>query len=165
MTFKKHLMFTLLGMAALGSGPITAQEPQPAAQALRLSPQLLELLRSEMRALVTGIQTIPAAIATADWKHIATTSAQISASYILNQKLTPAQKTELQDALPDHFKRLDANFHREARKLEAAAHNHDAQLAAFHYYRLLETCTTCHSTYASSRFPDFAADAVGAHGH
>ncbi len=165
MFFKTHLTSIFVGMALLGGGPTAAQEPSPALPELRLSPQLLELLRTEMRALVTGIQTIPAAIATADWKHIATTSAQISASYILNQKLTPAQKTELQNSLPDHFKRLDANFHREASKLEAAAHNHDAQLAAFHYYRLLETCTSCHSTYALSRFPDFASDATGAHGH
>jgi len=79
-----------------------------------------------------------------DWKSVADTSTKIARSYILEQKLTPAQKTELNTSLPEHFKRLDAQFHLEAKKLEAAALNHDAQLATFHYYRLIETCTACH---------------------
>jgi len=142
-----------------------AQAPYSVQNDLHLSPQSIELLRAEMRALLTGIQSIASGIATADWKSVADNSAQIRASYILDQKLTPAQREELDTALPEYFKRLDSDFHHEARKLEAAATNHDAQLSAFHYYRLLETCTTCHAIYAVSRFPGFKPSTENAHRH
>jgi cytochrome c556 len=132
---------------------------------LQLSPGLMKLLRTEMRAILEGVQSMPADIATANWQGVAHTSAQISASYILDQELTPAQRKELQTSLPEHFKRLDGNFHEQARKLEAAARNHDAQLSAFHYYRMLESCTACHSHYAPNRFPGFAPASKGHHGH
>lgn len=154
-----------ISAVALGSVSVSAQEVSSDKHDLRLSPQLMELLRAEMRALLSGVQSLPAAIAMADWKSIADTSVQIRVSYILDQKLTPAQRKELGTALPGHFKRLDSEFHFEAKKLEAAAMNHDAQLTAFHYYRLIEACTTCHSTYAVSRFPGFSPAKEGGHAH
>jgi hypothetical protein len=143
----------------------SAQEEQPTQNDLHLSPQLADLLRAEMRALLTGIQTIASGIATADWKTVADKSAQIRTSYILDQKLTPVLREELDNSLPEHFKRLDSNFHLEAGKLGAAATSHDSQLATFHYYRLLESCTTCHALYASSRFPGFRSTAERVHHH
>jgi cytochrome c556 len=142
-----------------------AQEPHSAQNDLHLSPELMGLLRAEMRALLTGIQSLATGIATADWSSVADTSAQISASYILDQKLTPAQREELGTSLPEHFKRLDSEFHLEAEKLEAAATNHDAQLVTFHYYRLIEACTTCHAIYAVSRFPGFSLSTESVHRH
>lgn len=156
------LIFCVLFM---GTGTVNAQEKHTRKSELHLSPELIELLRTEMRSLLGGIQSISAGIATADWKRIADTSAQIKASYILKQKLTHAQKKELDTALPEHFKRLDSQFHLEAGKLEAAALNHDAQLTAFHYYRLIESCTTCHTLYAPSRFPGFSPARKHTHEH
>lgn len=148
-----------------GCLPAGAQEPHSVENDLPLSPELVELLRAEMRALLAGMQSLAAAIATADWGSVADTSAQISASYLLDRKLAPAQRTELETALPEHFKRLDSGFHLEAKKLEAAAARHDQQLAAFHYYRLLESCTTCHALYATARFPGFKPSTEGGHHH
>jgi len=145
--------------------PVSAQETPSAKHVLRLSPGLLELLRAEMRALLSGVQSLPAGIATADWKSVAETSSRIRASYILDQNLTLAQRKELSTSLPEHFKRLDSDFHLEAKKLEAAALNHDAQLSSFHFYRLIETCTTCHAIYATSKFPGFSPAAKQTHDH
>jgi hypothetical protein len=161
----KRLVFILLvapatSMVSAGPGEAPAQQ-----HGLVLSPDLMELLRAEMRELLKGVQHLAAGIATADWMKVAETSARISASYLLNRKLTPAQKTELAVSLPEHFRRLDANFHHEAEKLQSAAGNHDAQQAAFHYYRLIDTCTVCHTAYAVSRFPGFAPTAEEAHRH
>lgn len=150
---------------SLGCVSANAQEAHFPQNDLRLSPGLTELLREEMRALLPGIQTIAAGIATADWKNVADKSAQIRASYILEQKLTPSQREELNSSLPEHFKRLDSDFHLEAKKLEAAATSHDRQLTAFHYYRLIETCTACHALYAVSRFPGFKPTTETTHGH
>lgn len=90
---------------------------------------------------------------------------QIRASYILDKELTAAQRKELNISLPEHFKRLDADFHLEAKKLEIAAKTHDAQLSAFHFYRLLETCTACHAMYAASKFPGFLPPVNATHDH
>jgi hypothetical protein len=150
---------------ALAAGPAGAREAAADGHELQLSPELTELLRAEMRALLNGVQSLPAGIATADWKSVADTGARIRASYILDQELTPAQRKELDLSLPEHFKRLDSDFHLEARKLEAAAANHDAQLSAFHFYRLVETCTDCHALYATVRFPGFAPADRHVHDH
>lgn len=161
---KNCITLLLLGVLTLSVGSVSAQTPTAKGD-LQLSPELIELLRAEMRALLIGVQSLPVGIATADWKSVADTSAQIRGSYILEQKLTPAQKKELSTALPEHFKRLDSHFHLEAGKLEAAALNHDAQLSAFYYYRLIESCTACHMQYAPSRFPDFSPAKKHAHEH
>lgn len=161
---KNCITSLLLVMLTLGVGSVSAQPPTAKGD-LNLSPELFELLRTEMRALLVGAQSLPVGIATADWKSVADTSAKIRGSYILEQKLTPAQKKELSIALPEHFKRLDSHFHLEAGKLEAAALNHDAQLSAFHYYRLIESCTACHMQYAPSRFPGFSPDKKHVHEH
>lgn len=155
----------LLSALSLSVGSVSAQEVPTANGDLQLSPELIELLRAEMRALLSGVQSLPGGIATADWRSVVETSAEIRSSYILDQKLTPGQKKELSASLPEHFKRLDSQFHLEAKKLEAAAATHDALLSAFHYYRLLETCTTCHAIFAPSRFPGFSSDATHAHDH
>jgi hypothetical protein len=165
MMFLNRTTGILLLTMVFGCMPVIAQEPHPVKNDLQLSPELFELLRAEMRSLLAGIQTLATGIATAEWKSVADKSAQIRASYILDQKLTPAQRKELDTSLPEQFKRLDSDFHLEAKKLEAAATNHDEQLAAFHYYRLLETCTDCHAKYAVSRFPGFKPSAEGAHDH
>jgi hypothetical protein len=128
-----HITLIFLSALFLSVWSVNAQEVPAAKGDLQLSPELIELLRAEMRALLSGVQSLPVGIATADWKSVADTGAQIKTSYILDQKLTPAQKKELSNSLPEYFKRLDSNFHLEAKKLEAAAANHDAQLSAFHY--------------------------------
>ena len=165
MNFPDRTTFIFLITMVFGCVSANAQEPHIKQNDLQLSPELMELLRAEMRALLTGVQSLATGIATADWKSVAENSAQISASYILDQKLTPAQREELGTSLPEHFKRLDSEFHLEAEKLEVAATNHDAQLVTFHYYRLIETCTTCHAIYAVSRFPGFRLSTESVHRH
>lgn len=114
MRILNHTVRSILVMMVLICASASAQEKQPAQHDLHLSPQLTELLRAEMRALLNGIQSIASGIATADWKAVADNSAQIRASYILDQKLTPALREELETSLPEHFKRLDSDFHLEA---------------------------------------------------
>jgi hypothetical protein len=115
------------------------------------------LLRAEMSEIAGGVQGIALSLAIADWTSVQETSKKIRASYIMEKKLTAAQARELEHALPGHFRQLDREFHRRAEKLGEAAAIHDAELAAFEYSRLIESCTRCHAAYARSRFPGFAA--------
>ena len=118
-----------------------------------------------MREIAEGVQRIALAVATADWQTVRETSAMIHQSYLMAKELTPEQAKELAQALPERFKQLDAEFHQRAAKLGAAASAHDAELAVFHYARLIESCAGCHSAYARSRFPGFGPPIQQDHHH
>lgn len=160
------LMSTILiGSLIAGSGYAYAAESPTATKDVKLSPGLLNLLRAEMREISGGVQEMALFIATADWKSIQETSVKIRASYIMEKKLTPAQTTELKRALPEQFKKLDADFHNRADKVGTAAAAHDAELVVFQYSRLLESCVACHSEFAKSRFPEFSSASHQVHPH
>lgn len=136
----------------------TADEPADAAPALTLPADVLDLLRQEMREISAGMQRVAPAIAMGAWKTVADTGARIRSSYVMEQALTPEQRKAL-EALPEGFKRLDREFHRQAEALQQAAEHEDAELAAFRYYKLVDTCVACHTAYASHRFPALRAPA------
>lgn len=158
-------LVVLASLLLLGPAPVGAQRAIPASGDVHLSPQLRGLLRQEMRDVARGTQVLAIALASADWKTLADTSAQIRASYILERKLTAAQKRELARTLPAGFKQLDADFHARAEKLGHAARARDHELATFHFSRLVESCASCHSAYARSRFPGFLPATAPVRGH
>jgi len=131
------------------------QQVAVAPTGLPMSPELLELLRAEMRELLGASQAISVALPVGDWAHIAATSEKMRGSYILERKLTEAQRKEL-DSLPERFKRMDEQFHLRTEKLARAASRKDAELTAFYFARLLENCAGCHAAYAQQRFPGLA---------
>ena len=137
-----------------------AQDKHAEISNLELSAGLMDLLRTEMREILSGVQSIPSGIAMADWKKVADISSKISSSYILAQKITPEQRKELQQKLPESFKKMDESFHLEAGKLAQAAQNHDPQLVTFHYYKLIESCASCHAAYATNKFPGFLPEKI-----
>lgn len=155
------LLATIFVICNLASGSIDtyAAEPQAPQPGIKLSPDLQNLLRAEMREITTGVQGIAVSLATADWQSIQETSTKIRTSYIMEKKLTPAQAKELEQALPEQFKQLDAEFHQRAERLGVAAAAHDPELVAFHYSRLVESCALCHAAFAKSRFPGFSSPA------
>lgn len=158
------LLAALAAMTAVSAAPV-GQQKLPGPGEIRLSPALLELLRAEMRELAGGVQVISVSLATGNWDAVHDAAASIRASYIMEKSLSAEQAGELERSLPEPFKLLDAEFHARAEKLAAAAAAHDAELAGFHYARLLETCTRCHAAFAATRFPGFAAPTGGGHQH
>jgi len=161
------LLATIIVIGCLAAVPVHtyAAEPHDPHQGIELSPDLLNLLRAEMREIAGGVQVIALSLAAADWMSIQETSTRIKASYIMEKKLTAAQAKELEQALPERFKQLDAEFHQRAERLGVAAAAHDPELVAFQYSRLIESCALCHSAYAKSRFPGFSSPAQQDHHH
>jgi cytochrome c556 len=167
-------MRATLATAALLLLPATSVVGAPAAEhaaaepALSMSADLRDLIRTEMRELLNGAQSIAVALPAADWKGIATTSARMRDSYVLEQKLTDAQREEV-ERLPDRFKALDEGFHQRADNLARSATAEDAKAVAHEFGRLLEACTTCHAAFARAIFPGFRAESerhgVGHSGH
>lgn len=158
---------TVIAISSLAAVSVQsyAAEPHTPQDGIVLSPDVLNLLREEMREIASGVQGVALSLATANWRSIEETSNKIRASYIMEKKLTSAQVKELDKALPEQFKRLDAEFHQRAEKLGAAAAAHDPELAIFHYSRLVESCVRCHASFAGKRFPGFASPEVVDHHH
>lgn len=142
-----------------------AAEPHAQQQEIALSPELRTVLRAEMQEIAAGIQRIALALGSADWQTIQDTSAKIHKSYMMEKQLTAEQTEELERVLPERFQQFDAEFHQRAARLGAAASAHDAELVAFHYARLVESCVQCHSAYARARFPGFVVPVEKEHHH
>lgn len=165
MTIKILAMLFVIGSLIAAAANTPAADLDTPRQDVRLSPDLFNLLREEMREIAAGTQGIALFLATADWKSIQETSTKIRASYIMEKKLTSAQLKELEQALPSHFKQLDSEFHQRAEKLGMAAAAHDLELTAFQFSRLVESCALCHASYAKSRFPGFVSPVQHEHHH
>jgi len=120
-----------------------------------LSPGLRALLSQEMIAIEKGMHSIFSSIISGDYENISLKAEQIQNSFILKQKLSPSQRKELQAKLPQTFISLDRGFHQDAGELVNAAEFEDKKLVHKYYYKMMQTCVQCHSTYAKSRFRNF----------
>ena len=150
---------TLLSML-LVSAPLLAQSQDSARPLLADHPQLRELLRKEMQALLQGLQHISAALPQGQWQTAAEHAQAMHDSYILQQNLSPAQRQTLRGVLPAGFVRLDKQFHAYAGRLAHAATAQDLELSAHFLSRAVETCMQCHQRFAPGRFPTLAPAAA-----
>ena len=161
----KQMFLAVLGIVFIGSTTAYAEEHPASPDDLQLSQEVRSLLQAEMREIAVAVQAVAVSLATGNWESIETISENIRASYVMEKNLTDSQRHELEDQLPDYFKRLDAEFHARAAKLGLAAAAHDAEAVAFQYYRLVEGCATCHATFATTRFPGFSSISPAKHQH
>lgn len=141
----------------------SAQEAHHESGVLDLSASLRAALIAEMQHVDSNMQRIVAGLPRADWPAVVEASQNIKGSFILEQKLSAEQRTELHQALPGHFLALDARFHATADRLAAAAREGDGELAAFYTYKLAESCVSCHAQYALHRFPAFELERPTGH--
>lgn len=161
----KQVLLAVLGIMLIGSLTAYAQDPPASPNDLQLSQEVQSMLQAEMREISVAVQAVAVSLATGNWESIETISENIRASYVMEKNLTDSQRHELEDKLPDYFKRLDAEFHVRAEKLGLAAAFHDPETVAFQYYRLIESCATCHATFAKTRFPGFSSISPEKHQH
>ncbi len=120
---------------------------------IQISPDLKILLNQEMTAIQKGMMELVPAIAAGNWKVIENIGKKIKASFIMKQKLTKAQKEELHRVLPADFIERDQSFHKSAGMLAHAAEQKNADIVNFYFFKLNEACVSCHSKFATDRFP------------
>lgn len=130
-----------------------------------LSPDLRELLAKEMQALQKGMMSIIPAYASGNWKEIEDIASKMENSYILKQSITETQVKELHRLLPESFIKLDQKFHYYAGMLSHVAMKRKPELVGFYFSKLSESCVSCHSQYATHRFPDFIKKESKKHSH
>lgn len=152
---KTFSLLALLAGLLVADIPATWAAESATMPTRQLSAETRALLQEEMRNMASGMQTLTAALAAADWNTLQTTAEQIRDSYILVRRLSTGQRKELLHRLPNGFRVLDRNFHRRADRLAVAAAAHDSDLAGFYLYRMMDSCVACHAQYAAERFPAF----------
>lgn len=122
-------------------------------QGVQLSADLLALLNKEMGLIQEGMMNMVPAIAAGEWGKVSAIGQKIKASFILKQKLTDAQKEELNQVLPQQFIEMDMDFHKSAGMLAHAAEKKNADVVNFYFYKMNTACVSCHGKYAARRFP------------
>jgi len=150
------LAAALLAAAALAQDHVHHGEDAAAADGIRLSPELRQLLTREMLAIQDGMQALVPAIAAGHWVEIAEIGRKIHDSYILRQEMSAAQLEELHHALPADFVEMDHSFHHAAGMLAHAAEQKNADVVGFYFFKLNQGCVSCHTKFASGKFPGLA---------
>lgn len=144
----------LLLCLALPVGAAAQAEPEPVFP--KLTPKLQDLLRREMISLEDASRQILSALIAGDDARVAELAEQVHDSFILQQEMTPEDKVDLMAAVPEDFVQLDRRFHELSADLASAAGSGDLISQHESFGQMLEACTTCHSRYATDRFPGFA---------
>jgi len=130
-----------------------------------LSHGLRNLLSKEMQALQSGMMSIIPAYISGNWNEIETTAEKMKSSYILKQRLTQEQIKELHSVLPHDFVKKDQEFHYLAGMLVHAAKSKKPELINFYFSKMNESCISCHTAFATHKFPALAPTKKGEHTH
>lgn len=118
-----------------------------------LPKELNDILIKEMNALSQGLSQLMPEVTSGNWQQIQNIGEKMHDSYILKQSLSKEQIKHLHKMLPSNFKTLDHQLHHSAGMMAHAAKKKNIELVNFYLYKMTETCVTCHSQYATDRFP------------
>jgi hypothetical protein len=121
-----------------------------------LSPHLRDLFTQEMRQLQIGMTEIVPLYISGQWEKIVPIASKMQDSYVLKQSLSKQQMHELHTKLSDEFIELDQSFHYLSGMLAHAATMKKPELVGFYFSKMSETCVSCHTKFATQRFPSLA---------
>ena len=158
---KLNSLFAALVLFALTAVSATAGNEGPVGP--RLTPKLKELIVQEMQLVLQASGQIYMAIVTGDHETVATQAIKIHDSFIMKRSLTEQDKKDLIEAVPPAFIALDAKLHETAARLAHAAEQKDVELETVFFAKMTEACVSCHTAYASDRFPSLSVTAGRQH--
>ncbi|HLR18127.1 MAG TPA: cytochrome c [Alcanivoracaceae bacterium] len=153
-------MKTTISMALLGavlSLGLTTNASAEQEERINIGEQLPDnvrgLLIQEMLGIQAASQKIQAAIVQGDHDVVATEAQAIHDSFIMEQEMTEEDERALLAVAPEDFLEQDEALHTLSASLAEAGRNKDTDAQLKHLHELLEGCVSCHSDYASARFP------------
>jgi len=160
------ILVILLPTMSSGGDKLSHERSEKTVGVEALSHDLRALLSQEMQALQGGMMSIIPAYISGNWGKIEATAGKMKNSYILKQSLTESQAKELHSVLPHTFIEKDQRFHYLAGMLEHAAKNRKPELINFYFSKMNESCVSCHTIFATHRFPALSPKrAKGAYPH
>jgi hypothetical protein len=157
------LLTILLPTMSFAADEIKHEEHENTSAVELLSDDLRSLLSEEMLALQNGMMSIIPAYISGNWGEIEATAEQMKNSYILKKSLTESQKHELHSVLPHEFIKKDQRFHYLAGMLAHAAKNKKPELINFYFSEMNESCVSCHTEFATHKFPALILPKNAAH--
>ena len=105
--------------------------------------------------LKKGMNQILEAYVTGQWNNITPIAKKMENSYVLRHDLSQDQMHELHSKLPKDFLSLDEKFHYYSGMLAHVSEKKKAELIGFYLSKMIESCVSCHSLYATKKFPSF----------
>ena len=147
---------SILVITALTAVNVVAAEPSDALATAALSTETRTLLIQEMQAITEAMGRIHTAVVTGDHATVVEEARDIHDSFVLAQKLTDAQRTEIAATLPAAFVAADRAFHGLAGNLMHAGEQGNPELERFWLQEMTRACQACHKEHASARFPGLA---------
>jgi hypothetical protein len=151
-----ELRYTL-AVAAMLFGSAFAQEPTSSLGS-RLPANVRVLLIEEMNAIMQASHTILEAIVRGQHEVVAEQAARIHDSFILEQRMTSADRAALEEAATPSFIQQDEAFHALADRLAQAAVQRDHAEERRLFAQMLDACAACHAEHAGERFPGVRSD-------
>lgn len=133
--------------------PLAAESAEPVGP--KLPPKVRGLLVQEMNAILDASHDILDALVRGQDEIVARKAQAIHDSFIMQQKMTKADRQALLDAVPKAFVQRDRAFHDLTGKLAEAARQGDDARQRRLFGRMVDQCAACHTRYASDRFPGF----------
>jgi len=130
-----------------------------------LSPATRALIIREMQAVAEAMGRIHKALVTGDHATVTNNARAIHDSFVLNQELTPDQRSEISNRLPADFVAADRSFHALAGNLVQAGEGGDPTLERLWFEEMTRACQACHARFASGRFPGLVSERVDQSGH
>ena len=126
----------------------------PDAAVTKLSDETRNLFKAEMSFIKTGMDEILYGMISGDDEKVQEIAGEIRDSFIFTKSLKPHNVAEIKK-LPKKFFEYDMELHGGASELAAAAEFNDKEAMKAGYFKMVNSCTKCHATFATHRFTDF----------
>jgi len=143
---KKIILATVLFSTILMATPNQA--------VTKLSDETRNLFKAEMSFIKTGMDEILYAMISGDDEKVQEIAGEIRDSFIFTKSLKPHNVEEIKK-LPKQFFTYDAELHGGASDLANAAEFNDKEEMKANYFKMVNSCTKCHATFATHRFTKF----------
>ena len=126
----------------------------PDASVTKLSDETRNLFKAEMSFIKSGMDEILYAMISGDDEKVQKIAGEIRDSFIFTKSLKQHNVDELKK-LPKQFFVYDADLHGGASDLANAAEFDDKEGMKKNYFKMVNSCLQCHSTFATHRFTNF----------
>jgi len=126
----------------------------PSDAVTKLSDETRNLFKAEMSFIKTGMDEILYAMISGDDEKVGEIASEIRDSFIFTKSLKPHNVKEIK-TLPKQFFEYDMELHGGAADLANAAEFNDKKAIQESYFKMVNSCMKCHSTFATHRFTNF----------
>jgi len=120
----------------------------------KLSDETRNLFKAEMNFIKTGMDEILYGMISGDDEKVGEIAGEIRDSFIFTKSLKPHNVKEIK-TLPKKFFEYDMELHGGASELANAAEFNDKEAMQKSYFKMVNSCMKCHSTFATHRFTNF----------